>query len=95
MWKQDMPTLCRNVDWTAYQSTPGALIKDYDTNGAQFERPTTVPEAEKVRPEFDKHAQEFKDRNPDSFAAWCLAYDAWRAGDTSTPMLKAESFLAK
>jgi hypothetical protein len=93
MWRQTMQTLCRNVSWTAYQSTPGALIKDYDTK--ETLRPTTDEEAAKVRPDFDRHVQEFRDRDPKGHAAWYSAFNDWRSGDMSELMPEPESFLTK
>jgi hypothetical protein len=90
--RQDLATVRLNLDWTAYQSTPGAPIYDYDADGRPFLRPTTAEEADQWRPEFAQFDAELAVRDPDGHAAWSTAFAAWRRGDLSAPMPSPEDY---
>ncbi|MEV7870159.1 hypothetical protein AB0P17_29630 [Streptomyces sp. NPDC088124] len=63
-----LQTLMLNLQLAAYQSTPGAPIKDYGPHGkgplGEYLRPTTEAEAEARRPDFERLSAELRERDP-------------------------------
>ncbi|WP_413114821.1 hypothetical protein ACK1X7_07390 [Streptomyces sp. CY1] len=89
-FRQDLATLRRNVEWSAYLATPGAPVRD-NTGRAPF-RPQTTANAAQVREDFERHAQELSHRDPAGYSAWHTAYLVWQSGDLSASMPRPESY---
>ncbi|MFF8918050.1 hypothetical protein ACF08M_33290 [Streptomyces sp. NPDC015032] len=91
-----MQTLMLNLQVTAYQSTPGAPIKDYGPQGkgsmGEYLRPTTEAEAEKLRPDFERYSAELRQRDPGTYEAWLADFEFWRAGDLSVRMPRVDAY---
>ncbi|MGW1261257.1 hypothetical protein ACWD7Y_04750 [Streptomyces drozdowiczii] len=89
-------TLMLNLQHAAYQSTPGAPIKDYGPQGegpmGQYMRPTTEAEAEQRRPDFERLSAEMRERDPGTYAAWAADFEFWRAGDLSVRMPSVDAY---
>jgi hypothetical protein len=90
--RQTLATLWRNVQWSAYQSTPGTPVFDYTPHGERFERPTTAAEAVRVRPHFDQFWAEVRERDPRGYAAWRSAFETWRSAGLGTSMPRPEDY---
>lgn len=80
-----------NLQHAAYQSTPGAPIKDYGAQG-EYLRPTTAAEAEARRPDFERLSAELRERDPGTYAAWASDFEFWRAGDLSVRMPRVDAY---
>ncbi|MFB7917038.1 hypothetical protein [Streptomyces sp. NPDC056061] len=91
-----LQTLMLNLQLAAYQSTPGAPIKNYGPQGkgpmGEFLRPTTKAEAEKIRPVFERYAAELRERDPGTYNAWLLDFEFWRAGDLTVRMPRVDAY---
>lgn len=91
-----LQTLMLNLQHAAYQSTPGAPIKDYGPQGkgpmGQHLRPTTAAEAEKRRPDFERLSAELRERDPGTYSAWLADFEFWRAGDLSVRMPSVDTY---
>lgn len=85
-----------NLQHAAYQSTPGALIKDYGPQGkgpmGEYLRPTTEAEAEVRRPDFERLSAELCERDPGTHGAWLADFEFWRAGDLSVRMPRVDAY---
>ncbi|MYR62436.1 hypothetical protein GTY54_41635 [Streptomyces sp. SID625] len=85
-----------NLQHAAYQSTPGAPIKDYGPQGkgpmGEYLRPTTEAEAEARRPDFERLSAELRERDPGTHAAWVPDFEFWRAGDLSVRMPSVSAY---
>ncbi|WP_411087851.1 hypothetical protein [Streptomyces sp. 061-3] len=85
-----------NLGAAAYQSTPGAPIKDYGPEGSgpmgQYLRPTTEAEAEARRPDFERLSAELRERDPDTYTAWLADFEFWRAGDLTVRMPRLDAY---
>ncbi|MEU7146988.1 hypothetical protein AB0B15_02950 [Streptomyces sp. NPDC045456] len=85
-----------NLQHAAYQSTPGAPTKDYGPQGkgpmGEYLRPTTEAEAEARRPDFQRHSDELRERDPGTYAAWLTDFEFWRAGDLSVRMPRVDAY---
>ncbi|MFJ4739135.1 hypothetical protein [Streptomyces sp. NPDC088775] len=94
--RSTLQTLMLNLQVTAYQSTPGAPIKDYGPQGkgpmGEYLRPTTEAEAEKLRPDFERLAAELRERDPGTYAAWLADFEFWRAGDLTVRMPNVDAY---
>jgi hypothetical protein len=94
--RQTLQTLMLNLQHAAYQSTPGAPIKDYGPRGkgpmGESLRPTTEAEAEARRPDLERLSAELHERAPDTYAAWLADFEFWRAGDLSVRMPRADAY---
>lgn len=80
-----------NLQIAAYQSTPGAPINDYGSEG-RYLRPTTETEAEKRRPDFERLSTELRERAPGIYAAWKADFEFWRAGDLNVRMPNVDAY---
>ncbi|WP_424863051.1 hypothetical protein [Streptomyces sp. MMS24-I29] len=84
-----LQTLMLNLQHAAYQSTPGAPIKDYGPQGkgpmGEYLRPTTQAEAEARRPDFEQLSAELRERDPGTHAFW-------RAGDLRVRMPRVDAY---
>ncbi|WP_327357750.1 hypothetical protein [Streptomyces sp. NBC_01304] len=91
-----LQTLMLNLQHAAYQSTPGAPIKDYGPQGkgpmGEYLRPTTEGEAEKRRLDFEQLSAELPERDPGTYAAWLADFEFWRAGDLSVRMPRVDAY---
>ncbi|KOT51142.1 MULTISPECIES: hypothetical protein [Streptomyces] len=85
-----------NLQHAAYQSTPGAPIKDYGPQGkgpmGEYLRPTTEAEAAARRPDFERLSAELRERDPGTYAAWAADFEFWRAGDLSVRMPRVDAY---
>ncbi|WP_329271808.1 hypothetical protein [Streptomyces sp. NBC_01451] len=85
-----------NLQHAAYQSTPGAPIKDYGPQGkgpmGEYLRPTTEAESEARRPDFERLSAELRERDPGTYAAWLADFEFWRAGDLSVRMPRVDAY---
>lgn len=85
-----------NLQHAAYQSTPGAPIKDYGPQGkgplGEYLRPTTEAEAEARRPDFERLSVELRERDPGTYAAWVADFEFWRAGDLNVRMPNVDAY---
>ncbi|MFE5853161.1 hypothetical protein ACFQ61_08065 [Streptomyces sp. NPDC056500] len=85
-----------NLQHAAYQSTPGAPIKDYGPQGkgpmGEYLRPTTEAEAEKRRPDFERLSAELRERDPGTYEAWLADFEFWRAGDLNVRMPRVDAY---
>lgn len=80
-----------NLQHAAYQSTPGAPVKDYGPVG-EYLRPTTETEAEARRPGFERLSAELRERDPGTYAAWAADFEFWRAGDLTVRMPSVDAY---
>ncbi|MFD7537448.1 MULTISPECIES: hypothetical protein [unclassified Streptomyces] len=91
-----LQTLMSNLQHTAYQSTPGAPIKDYGPQGkgpiGEYLRPTTEDEAERIRPDFERYSAEMRERDPGTYKAWLADFEFWRAGDLNVRMPRPDEY---
>ncbi|MFF8283288.1 hypothetical protein ACF06W_11265 [Streptomyces albus] len=91
-----LQTLMLNLQHAAYQSTPGAPIKDYGPQGkgpmGEYLRPTTDAEAEARRPDFERLSAELRERDPGTYAAWVADFEFWRAGDLSVRIPRVDAY---
>lgn len=90
--QQSLQTLQRNVQWTAYLSTPGVLVFDYDNTGRRFMRPVTEEEAAILRPRHKEYLAELSRRDPRGYASWLVAFASWQAGDLTEDMPRPEEY---
>ncbi|MFE4335387.1 hypothetical protein ACFRQM_40080 [Streptomyces sp. NPDC056831] len=91
-----LQTLMLNLQHAAYQSTPGAPIKDYGPQGTgpmgEYIRPTTEAEAEARRPDFERLSAELRECDPGTYNAWLLDFEFWRAGDLNVRMPRVDAY---
>ncbi|MGW3763060.1 hypothetical protein [Streptomyces sp. NPDC005131] len=85
-----------NLTMAAYDSTPGAPVKDYGPQGTgphgQFERPITEAEAAERRPDFERLAAELQQRDPGTHEAWQADFEFWKSGDVSVRMPRVDEY---
>ncbi|MFD9868527.1 hypothetical protein ACFXI8_27160 [Streptomyces niveus] len=91
-----LQTLMLNLQHAAYESTPGAPIKDYGPQGkgplGEYLRPTTEAEAEERRPDFERLSAELRERDSGTFGAWLADFEFWRTGDLSVRMPRVHTY---
>ncbi|WP_405749321.1 hypothetical protein OG232_04325 [Streptomyces sp. NBC_01411] len=91
-----LQTLMLNLQHAAYQSTPGAPVKDYGPEGdgplGEFLRPTAKAEAEARSPDFERLSAELRERAPGTFAAWAADFEFWRVGDLNVQMPRVDAY---
>lgn len=94
--RRTLQVVMLNLQAAAYQSTPGAPIKDYGPEGTgpmgQFLRPATEAEAEAGRPDFEHLSAELCERDPGTYTAWLADFEFWRAGDLSVRMPRVDAY---
>lgn len=88
-----------NLQRAAYQSTPGAPIKDYGPEGmgpmGQYLRSITEAEAEEHRRDFERLSAELRERDHGTYSAWLADFEFWRAGDLSVRMPSVDAYATR
>ncbi|MFI1408856.1 hypothetical protein ACH4Y0_02785 [Streptomyces sp. NPDC020707] len=94
--RKSLQVVMLNLQHTAYQSTPGALIKDYGPEGkgptGKYLRPTTEAEAQARQPDFERLSAELRERDSGTYAAWVADFEFWRAGDLNVRMPPVDAY---
>lgn len=85
-----------NFQHAAYDSTPGALRKDYGPEGkgphGEFLRPITEEEAARSKPAFERLAAELRERDPGTYAAWMADFEFWKSFDVTVRMPHVDEY---
>ncbi|MET7631818.1 hypothetical protein ABZS53_15380 [Streptomyces sp. NPDC005499] len=94
--KSSLQVVMLNLTFAAYDSTPGAVIKDYGPSGngshGEFRRSITETEADRRRPDFERWAAELQERDPETYAAWLADFEFWKSGDVSVRMPRVDEY---
>ncbi|WP_326745358.1 hypothetical protein [Streptomyces sp. NBC_01760] len=94
--RKSLQVVMLNLTVAAYQSTPGAPVKDYGPQGTgplgEFKRPITEAEAAERRPDFERLAAELQERDPGTHGAWLADFEFWKSGDVSVRMPRVDDY---
>jgi hypothetical protein len=94
--RKSLQVVMLNLQAAAYDSTPGALRKDYGPHGkgphGEFLRPITEAEAAQHRPNFESRAAELQERDPGTYEAWLADFEFWRSGDVTVRMPRPDEY---
>lgn len=94
--KNGLQVVMLNLQHAAYDSTPGAPVKDYGPQGTgphgEFLRLITGEEAAKRKPDFERLSAELRERDPGTYAAWVADFEFWRAGDVNVRMPRVDAY---
>ncbi|MEU3979691.1 hypothetical protein AB0F77_06185 [Streptomyces sp. NPDC026672] len=94
--RKSLQVVMLNLQHAAYDSTPGALRKDYGPQGkgphGEFLRPITEAEAAERKPDFERLAAELQERDPGTYEAWLADFEFWQSFDPAVRMPRPDEY---
>lgn len=94
--RKSLQVVMLNLQHAAYDSTPGALRKDYGAEGkgphGEFLRPITEAEAASRQDDFERLAAELRERDPETYEAWRADFEFWRSTDPTVRMPQVDLY---